>query len=134
MSKIDRRISKSQEAIKKAFIELMCELSVETDSIDAGVSWFEYFESKYLFFSAMFASSKATFFRSCLLEFLLKDMKNEWNINITEGKNRGLGEDVILQFFATAYIGVVEWWLKNGMPYPPHIMEEQIETLLVRNL
>lgn len=183
MSKVDRRIPKSLEAIKKAFIELMseksfdritiqdisdranvsrktiylhyldkfdlldklieehikelqemCELPSETDSIYGRMSWFEYYESKYLFFSAMLSSNKAPLFRRRLIEFLIKDMKNGWNINITEGKNRGLSEVVILQFFATAYLGLVEWWLTNGMPYPPHVMEEQVEVLLERNL
>jgi AcrR family transcriptional regulator len=106
MSKVDRRILKSQEAIKKAFIELMseknfdditiqdisdranvsrrtiylhymdkydlldklieehinelreiCESTSETDSRDGSVSWFEYFERNYLFFSTMLALS-----------------------------------------------------------------------------
>jgi hypothetical protein len=28
-----------------------------------------------------------------------------------------------------AYVGIVEWWLKNGMPYPPHVMEDQVGIL-----
>ncbi|MFJ7977173.1 TetR/AcrR family transcriptional regulator [Peribacillus sp. JNUCC 23] len=184
MSKVDRRILKSQEAIKKAVIELMsekkfdditiqdisdranvsrrtiylhymdkydlldklieehinalreiCEPETETDSIDGSVTWFDYFESNYLFFSSMLASKGAPFFRSRFLEFVIEDIKNVKNgWNITEGKNRGLNEDVILQFFGTAYVGEVEWWLKNGMPYPPHVMEEQIGILFERNL
>ncbi|MFJ7511794.1 TetR/AcrR family transcriptional regulator [Peribacillus simplex] len=176
MSTVDRRILRSQEAIKKAFTELMsekkfdsitiqdiadranvnrrtiylhyldkfdlldklieehinelreiCEPTSETDSLDGGASWFEYFESNYSFFSALIASKGVPFFRSRLLEFVIEDIKNGWNI--TEGKNRGLSEDVILQFFGTAYVGAVEWWFKNEMPYPPHVMEEQIMTL-----
>ena len=178
---MNRRITKSQEAIKKAVIELMseknfdditiqeiadkanvnrgtiylhymdkydlldklieehlnelreiCELASETDTIDQNVSWFEYFERHYLFFSAMLASKGAPFFRSRFLEFVIEDIKKEWNI--TEGKNCGLSEDIILQFFGAAYVGLVEWWFKNEMPYPPHVMEEQVEILLERNL
>jgi AcrR family transcriptional regulator len=183
MSKVDRRITKSQEAIKKAVIELMsekkfdnitiqdiadranvnrgtiylhyfdkydlldnlieehindlreiCERETEMDSIDESVTWFEYFESNYLFFSSILASKGAPFFRSRLFEFVIEDIKNVKNgWNITEGKNRGLSEDVMLQFFGTAYVGAVEWWFKNGMPYPPHVMEEQIG-MFERNL
>lgn len=177
MSKVDRRILRSQEAIKRAFIELMsekkfdhitiqviadranvnrrtvylhykdkfdlldnlieehinelreiCESTLEADSLVGGASWFEYFESNYSFFSTLIASKGVPFFRSRLLEFVIEDIKNGWNI--TEGKYRGLSEDVILQFFGTAYVGVVEWWFKNEMPYPPHVMEEQVEILL----
>jgi hypothetical protein len=52
--------------------------------------------------------------------------------SITEGKNEGLNEDVILQFMGTAYVGVVEWWITNGMPCPPHVMAEQVGLLLER--
>jgi len=177
MSKVDRRILKSQEAIKKAFIELMsekkfdhitiqdiadranvnrrtiylhymdkfdlldklieehinqlrekCESESETDDVGGSVTWFEYFESHYAFFSAMLASKGAPFFRSRFLEFVIEDIKNGWSI--TGGKYRSLSEDVILQFFGTAYIGALEWWFKNEMPYPPHVMEEQVGILL----
>lgn len=179
MTKIDRRIVKSKNAIKKALIELMsnngfdkitvqnivdcadisrktfylhyldkydlldkiieehikelreiCDSASETNEI---VSWFEYFEDNYLFFSMMLNSKGASFFRRRFLEFVIEDLKNGWDIAL-EGKNLGLSEDVILQFFGAAYVQVVEWWFINEMPYPPHAMEKQIEILLERNL
>jgi hypothetical protein len=102
------------------------------DYIDANLIWFEYFESNYQFFSTMLASKGAPYFRSRFLEFVIEEFKNE--LDITEGKNHGLSEDVIIQFIGSAYVGVVEWWFKNGMPYPPHVMAEQVGILLERNL
>jgi len=32
------------------------------------------------------------------------------------------------------YVGTMEWWLANKMPYPAHVMEEQIGLLFERNL
>jgi len=55
-------------------------------------------------------------------------------VDITKEKNYGRNEDIIVQFVANAYVGIVEWWLKNGMPYPPRIMAEQVGILLERNL
>ncbi|MGE7843685.1 TetR/AcrR family transcriptional regulator [Lysinibacillus sp. NPDC093712] len=179
MTKMDRRILKSQSAIKKAVIELMsekvfdqitvqnivdradvsrktfylhyldkfdlldklikehlnelriiCDSASDTNEI---ASWFDYFEKNYVFFSRMLASRGASFFRSRFLEFVIEDIKSNWEIE-TEGKNRDLSEDVILQFFGAAYVQVVEWWFTNKMPYPPHVMEKQIEILLERNL
>jgi AcrR family transcriptional regulator len=181
MSKVDRRIIKSQEAIKKAFIELMCEKNFDqitiqdiADKANVGrrtiylhyvdkfdlldklieehinklrelcesardmdfktgnLLWFEYFESHYLFFSTMLASKGAPYFRSRFLEFVVQELKGEEDI--TEGKNHGLSEDVIIQFFGAAIVGSTEWWFKNGMPYPPHVMAEQTGILLDRNL
>lgn len=181
MSKVDRRIAKSQEAIKKAVIELMseknfdditiqdisdranvsrgtiylhysdkydlldkliaehinemrviCESTSELDFIDANLPWFEYLENHYLFFSTMLASKGAPSFRSQFVKFLIEEFKDE--VDNTNGKNNGLNEDVILQFIVTSYVGIVEWWFRNGMPYPPHVMAEQVGILLERNL
>jgi AcrR family transcriptional regulator len=181
MSKVDRRVLKSQEAIKKAVIELMseksfdditiqdisdranvnrgtiylhyvdkfdlldklieehinelreiCESACEMEWRPATLIFFEYFERNYLFFSTMLASKGSPSFRTRFLEFLIEEFKDE--VDTTNGKNYGLSEDVIVQFIGTAYVGVVEWWLSNGMPYPPHILAEQVGVLLERNL
>jgi Transcriptional regulator C-terminal region len=55
-------------------------------------------------------------------------------VDTSKGKNQGLNEDVILRFIVTTYVGIVEWWITNGMPYPPLVMEEQVGILLERNL
>jgi AcrR family transcriptional regulator len=178
---VDRRILKTQEALKKAVIELMseknfdditiqdisdranvsrgtiylhyvdkfdlldklieehmnklremCESAADLDYKDANLPWFEYLERNYLFFSTMLASKGAPYFRNRFVEFLIEEFKDE--VDTTKGKNRGLSEDVVLQFIVASYVGVVEWWIKNGMPYPPHVMAEQVGILLERNL
>ncbi|MBT2700310.1 TetR/AcrR family transcriptional regulator [Bacillus sp. ISL-40] len=177
MSKVDRRITKSQEAIKKAVIELMTEKrfddvtiqdisdkanvnrgtiylhytdkfdlldkiieehidklretrewACEMEWVEATETFFEYFESNYLFFSTMLASKAAPSFRNKFLEFLIEAFKVE--VDIT--KNQGLKEDVIVKFAANAYVGVLESWLKEGMPYPPKVMAKELGILLER--
>ncbi|UPO90141.1 TetR-like C-terminal domain-containing protein [Niallia sp. Man26] len=108
----------------------ICDSASEENEV---VSWFEYFRDNYLFFSMMLNSKGAPFFRKRFLEFVIEDIKNGWDITL-DGKNLGLSEDVILQFFGAAYVQVVEWWFTNEMPYPPQVMEKQIEILLERNL
>jgi AcrR family transcriptional regulator len=180
MSKVDRRIAKSQVAIKNAVTELMSEKSFDditiqdiadranvnrgtvylhyTDKYDlldkiieehinnlrnlcqsasemtfqeGNYVWFDYFEKNYLFFSTMLASKGAPYFRTRFLDLVIQEYKNE--VDITEGKNQGLSETVILQFFASAIVGAVEWWFKNGMPLPARVMAEQTGALLDRN-
>ncbi|MDR4947928.1 TetR/AcrR family transcriptional regulator [Neobacillus cucumis] len=177
MSKVDRRITKSQEAIKNALIELMTEKSFdditiqdisdranvnrgtiylhytdkydlldklmeehinqlretsvwacEQEWIDATKTFFEYFESNYLFFSTMLASKGAPSFRSKFLEFLIEAFKDE----VDEEKNQGLTEDVIVKFAANAYVGILESWLKEGMPSPPQSIAKEVGILLER--
>ncbi|QWU13135.1 hypothetical protein SAMN04487895_117100 [Paenibacillus sophorae] len=77
-------------------------------------------------------SKGALFFHKRFLEFVIEDIRNGWEM--TEGKKSGLSEDVLVQFFAPAYVELVEWWFKNEMPYPPHVMEEQVGTILEKNL
>lgn len=176
---MDRRILKSQKAIKQAVIELMNEkefdkvtmqeisdranvnrktiylhykdkydlmdtlieehinelreiCNLEASSTEEYLSWFEYFEKKYAFFSSMLASKGAPYFRRRFLEFVIEDIQNEWDI--VEGKKSGLIEDIVVQFFAPAYVGLVEWWFTNGMPYSPRVMEEQVMEMLEKNL
>lgn len=180
MSKVDRRITKSQEAIKKAVTELMSEKSFDEITIqdiadradvnrgtiylhyadkydlldkmieehinnlrdlcqsasemtfqEGNYVWFDYFEHNYLFFSTMLASKGAPYFRSRFLDLVIEEYKCE--VDIKEGKNHGLNEDVILQFFGSAIVGAVEWWFKNGMPLPARVMAEQTGALLDRN-
>ncbi|WP_420491687.1 TetR-like C-terminal domain-containing protein [Neobacillus drentensis] len=45
-------------------------------------------------------------------------------VNVTVGKNKGLNEDIIIRFVSAAYFELVEWWLKEGIPYPPRVMAE----------
>jgi AcrR family transcriptional regulator len=180
-NKVDRRILKTQEALRKAVIELMseknfdditiqdisdranvsrgtiylhyvdkfdlldklmethinelrviCESGSDLDYTDANLPWFEYLAANHLFFSTMLASKGAPSFRSRFIEFLIQEFRDE--VDTTQGKNQGLNEGVLLQFIVTSYVGVVEWWLTNGMPYPPNVMAEQVGILLERNL
>ncbi|MBI0580655.1 TetR/AcrR family transcriptional regulator [Neobacillus cucumis] len=181
MSKVDRRIAKSQIAIKNAVTELMseksfdditiqdiadradvnrgtiylhytdkydlldrmieehmenlrdlCQLASEMTFQEGNYVWYEYFERHYLFFSTMLASKGAPYFRSRFLDLVIEEFKAE--VDTTEGKNQGLSDDVILQFFGSAVVGAVEWWFKNGMPLPARVMAEQTGALLDRNL
>lgn len=181
MAKLDRRIYKTQESLKKAVIELMTErnfdditirdiadranvnrgtiylhyqdkydlldklIEAHINELDEMGEWackldwgtalepfFEYFEKNYLFFSTMLASKGAPTFRTRLLEFFMKGFKSE--IDNESGRNTDLSEDIILQYAGTAYVGVIEWWIRNDMPYPPRVIAKQVGALLGRSL
>ncbi|CAH0317788.1 TetR/AcrR family transcriptional regulator [Priestia megaterium] len=181
MVKVDRRIARTQEAIKKAFLELMseksfdsitiqniadraninratmylhyldkfdlldkimeehienmsdfCESEADLNWIDSTIHCMEYLESNYLFFSTMLASEGARYFRNRFLQHNIEEFKKD--VDITKGKNLGQNEDIVVEFVANAYVGVVEWWLKNEMPYSPKEMAEKVGNLLERNL
>ncbi|GBK61996.1 TetR/AcrR family transcriptional regulator [Paenibacillus macerans] len=93
---------------------------------------FEYFEKNYLFFSTMLASKGADAFRTRLLKYVKGGLVVQ--IDRESGRNEDIKEDVMLQYTGTAYVGVIEWWIKNSMPYPPHVIAEQVAALLKRSL
>lgn len=182
VTKVDRRVLRTQEALKKAVIELMAEKKFDAitiqdiadranvnrgtiylhyldkydlleklveahiaeleeisawacklDWFEGVVPFFEYFEKHYLFFSTMLASDETpAFFRTRLLALFIEGFKEE----LTENGDRssGLNPDIRLQYAGTAYVGIIEWWIKNGMPYPPQVVARQVGVLLERSL
>ncbi len=183
MAKADRRIQKTQEALKNAVVELMREKdfdnitiqdiadranlnrstiylhyqdkydlldklieaqineigemdewACDADWTDALIPYFEYFKENYLFFSTMLTSKGAgpSYFRTRLLAHCIKGFHSE--IDKESGKNKDLSDEVIVQYAGTAYIGVIEWWILNGMPNPPQVMAKQVGALLERSL
>lgn len=181
MATVDRRIARTQTAIKNALLELMseknfdsitiqdiadradvnratvylhyldkfdlldkvieehihnmsslCELEADTDWIESTVHCVCYLENNYLFFSTILASEGAPYFRNRFVQHNIQEFKKD--IDITSGKNSGLDEEIMAEFVANAYVSVVEWWLKNGMPYSSRELAEQLGRLLDRML
>lgn len=110
----------------------LCKLASDMDFVKSNLLWFEYFESHYSFFSAMLSSKGAPFFRSRFLNFVIEELENE--VNITEGNHTGLSKEVILKFFGTAIVGIVESYFKQELLDSPQSIAEQVGILLDRNL
>lgn len=181
MEKVDRRIKKSREAIKRAVLELMkvksfdditiqdisdtadvsrgtlylhyadkydlldklieehieemrkiCHAAYDLEYIEANIPWFAYLEENYLFFSTMLASKGAPIFRKRFKEYLMEEFRDE--INVTEGKNKGLDGEILLQFIVDSYIGIAEWWIVNGLQCSAEHVAKEVGILLDRNL
>lgn len=108
----------------------LCELEPELDWIESTVLCMEYLERNYLFFSTMLSSEGATFFRNRFVRHNVEEFKKDVDVKV--GKNLGQNEDIIAEFVANAYVGIVEWWIRNEMPYPPKEMAEKVGDLLER--
>lgn len=108
----------------------ICETEADLDWFESTVHCIEYLEENYLFFSTMLASEGASFFRNQFVEHNIKEFKKD--IDITKGKNKGHSEEIVAEFVANAYVGVVEWWIKNEMPYSSREMAEKLGDLLER--
>lgn len=71
-------------------------------------------------------------FRSRLFASFIDGFKGE--IDRESGRNTELREYVLLQYTGNAYVEGIEWWIRNGMPYPPQAMAKQVGVLLGRSL
>jgi hypothetical protein len=69
----------------------------------------------------MLASEGARYFRNRFVQHNIEEFKKD--VDITKGKNFGQSEDVVVQFVANAYVGVVEC-------YPPRVMAVKVGKLL----
>lgn len=183
MSKVDRRINKTREAINKALIELMseknfknitindisekanlnrgtlylhysdkydllekcikdhlsnmlkfCTLSKPGEErlnvINSPLPMFQYFEEHFLFYSSMLSNKGIT----CFQEQMNFMVKNEITERLKTGEiNQGDNKEVVVQYMASAFVGVVEWWIKNNMPLSPQIMAQQLWDIFDKN-
>ncbi|NQX61217.1 TetR/AcrR family transcriptional regulator [Paenibacillus qinlingensis] len=91
---------------------------------------FDYFREHFPFFSAMFSNQRAFLFRDQLLNFisvnLMIKMERPDNLPIIDNKIKA-------QFMASAFIGIVEWWIRHHMPQSTQFMADQVRNLFENN-
>lgn len=179
MTKVDRRISKTKDAIHKALIELMTEKDFNnitisdiseraninrgtlylhytdkydllnktiechlgnmlhfctvanpedegSDVIQSLIPVFQYFDDNFLFYSSMLTNKGVTCFHDQLMQVII----NKFNDRMKKRfMNQEFDKEVFVQFMASAYVGVVEWWIKNNRPNPPEFMAQQVKNI-----
>ncbi len=114
-------------------LRAICLSAAEMDFIDSTLLCTEYLDRNYSFFSTMLASKGgAPYFQNRYLNFLIEEFRIE--VDVTQGKNQGIDEEVIVRFIASAYEGIVEWWLRNERPIPHEVLAKQLGELLERNI
>ncbi|ANS74702.1 hypothetical protein AWM70_08960 [Paenibacillus yonginensis] len=91
---------------------------------------FVYLQQNYLFFSAMLANPRISFFREQLLQFVLDNIKMK--LDHQKGPS-GIDPELNAQFMAASFVGIVEWWIRHQMPHPPAYMADQLWRLLEKN-
>ncbi len=89
-----------------------------------------YVEEHYLFYSSMLNNEGMPSFRDRMHQLMVRGIHEQVNMN---GKNAGMDKDMLVQFMASAIVGIVEWWIRNRMPVPAAQLARQLWTLLERN-
>jgi AcrR family transcriptional regulator len=87
------------------------------------LAMFQYFEEHILFYSSMLKNKGIPCFRDRLLLIISQGMSERLKAG---DRNRGGSDEIAIQFMASAFVGVVEWWIKNNMPYSPQYMVQHL--------
>lgn len=90
---------------------------------------FEYLEQNAFFYSTMLTNKGILTFRNRLLSMTAQFLQGGIE---KVGFDQEIKKDVLVQFLASAAVGVIEWWLTHSMPYPAREMVEQFWLLLER--
>ncbi|MGO4543484.1 TetR/AcrR family transcriptional regulator [Paenibacillus sp. 2TAB23] len=91
---------------------------------------FVYFEKNYMFFSAMLSNQRTTVFRARLLAFISANVKEKLH---KQEPQSDIDNELKAQFMASAFVGMVEWWIQHQMPHSTSFMAEQLWKLFAKN-
>lgn len=101
----------------------------EDDAIEALRSLFLYMKKHAPFFSSAL-SDQNVYFRSRLHDMCMRTMQTQISM---QGINEAVDEELMIQYLASAFVGTVEWWIRNEMEPAPAFMAQQVYQLLARN-
>lgn len=103
---------------------------IQRETLQEPEPFFDYLRSHYPFFLSMFSNERVYVFRERLLRFIadsLLEKKKE------AGNTPEVEDELNAQFMASAFIGIVEWWVRREMPYSPEFMAGEVQKLFARN-
>ncbi|WP_405116647.1 TetR/AcrR family transcriptional regulator [Paenibacillus sp. FSL K6-1217] len=90
----------------------------------------EYLERHAGVFIILVNSNGISAFRTRLNVMLIEGLDKQIDM---EGVNRGMNRAMLLQFMASAVVGVMEWWISHSLPCSAKKLVEDISILLERN-
>ncbi|PNQ79912.1 TetR/AcrR family transcriptional regulator [Paenibacillus sp. F4] len=89
-----------------------------------------YFEENHRLYASMLSNKGIPAFRDRMLEIVTSHIKLHINM---DGDNKNYSKELTTQFMASAFVGVIEWWILNNMPQSPNDVADQLWGLLKRN-
>ncbi|MEJ8302836.1 TetR/AcrR family transcriptional regulator [Saccharibacillus sacchari] len=88
---------------------------------------FEYLEQSAELYSLLVRSEGNPAFRSRLCLMLKQGVEAQFDRFV---QNDRMNKEIAVQFLTTAIVGLIEWWLAEGMPYSSAEMVRQLMLLL----
>lgn len=91
------------------------------------LSMFLYFEAHFSFYFTVLTNKGVPCFQKQLVQLVKNGIMERLKIS---GNYEESNHGVAIQFLLSAYVGVVEWWIKNKMPLSPQDVAEQLWNIL----
>jgi len=91
---------------------------------------FKYLEQHAFIYTTLLTSNGVPTFRNRLMEGMLQSIEENIDMSCI---NQDMNKEIMVQFLASATIGLLEWWIIRSMPYPAEEMVKQLWLLLERN-
>ncbi|MCM3697944.1 TetR/AcrR family transcriptional regulator [Paenibacillus macerans] len=107
-----------------------CDPSGDTPIVGELLPVFVYIRDHFRFFSAMLSTTRAAVFRSRLMKFVSFHVKDKLDRRNPQSL---IDAELNAQFMASAFVGIVEWWIQHNMPHPPEFMADQLWKLFEKN-
>ncbi|MGO4346459.1 TetR/AcrR family transcriptional regulator [Paenibacillus sp. MCAF9] len=92
---------------------------------------FKYLEQHAFIYTTLLTSKGVPTFRNRLMECMQQGIEDHIDMS---GINQDMNKEIMVQFLASAAIGLLEWWIIHSMPYPAEDIVEQLWTLLERHI
>jgi AcrR family transcriptional regulator len=131
------------ELLTDAFSELIVKATPlpPTSGIPApqdGIEWialiFRQMSKNADFFRTLLTKESAPAFNLLVRDYIM-EIGLKWLTALQPEKNQAdVHAEIASNFLGSAYLGVIAWWLQNGMPYTPEYMASQLMNLTVLGL
>lgn len=90
---------------------------------------FKYFEKHAFIYTTLLINKGIPAFRKRMTDAIMRGLGEQVDVS---GINRDMNKEMVIQFIASAIVGVMEWWIINSMPYSATDIVEQLWSLLER--
>ncbi len=95
---------------------------------------FEHIAKHERFYKVMMGKKGQQNFLFRLLDVFVEVLDDRLTNGMANDIQPMVPKDILIHYAASAYLGVISWWLKNNMPYTPRYMATQLTRLRFRHL
>ncbi|MDN4593707.1 TetR/AcrR family transcriptional regulator [Polycladomyces subterraneus] len=95
---------------------------------------FEHVAKHEKFYRVMLGKKGQQSFWFRLMDVFVNVLDSRLEQSMTQEIQPKVPKEILIHYAASAYLGVISWWLKNDMPYSPHDMAKHLTRLRVQHL